>query len=598
MTENKWINRTALFAKIMQDVSPYMRDDTACDRANPEASPPSVACKALLGSIFKKWNQEGNSEAAETRALLTFLEANRLSETWSFCAKDEFDLLLLETVKRELDNFFHIGPDLLVDSFSAILEEGDVGPGSSVGANGDSFFAKMCSSRLTATSLSLLSYYRAYVSQFPTFAEAESLREANYGSVSIVDGSNVSFAPKNVETARLICTEPSLNMFMQLGLKNLLERRLRNHWGIDVMDQPEMNRLLARLGSQSGDFATIDLKSASDLVSLKLCETVLPRWLYELLMDLRSPQVNARDYGLKRELGMMSTMGNGFTFPLMTIILAAIVRSVYKVNGIAIKANRRPKVQSEPHDWMYDSGSNSDPLRTSPGNWGVFGDDIICVREAYADVCRSLELLGFQVNVEKSFNEGPFRESCGHDYFRGINIRGVYLKRLLSRQDLTIAVNVFNEWTARTGVPLRETVQYILGFLPKPFYVPWADPMDAGIRVPSSFFRGKLKGQKIYYKSYIRRSKKITILDDGTVLVPRHSKQLLPNSLGSLLALLRGELRNGQIAVRQNSRGLYQTRWCVTPFWDYMSLSVWVNPRTDWQRFENAVDLNMVNLGM
>ena len=596
MSEDKWINRNALVTAIMQDVSPFMNDDTVCDRLNPEANVQSVACKVLLGSTFKKWQPDGNSIDAETRALLTFLEANRLSETWSFCAKSEKDLLFLETVKGELDRFFHIGPDLLVDSFSAILEEGDVGPGSSVGARGESFFAKLCASRLTATSLSLYEMYRAYTSVFPTFAAAESCREANYGSLSVVDGSLVSFAPKNVETARLICVEPSLNMFMQLGLKNLLERRLRELWGIDVTDQPEMNRLLARLGSQSGDFATLDLKSASDLVSLGLCKTILPKWFYELLLELRSPEVDVRQYGLKRELGMMSTMGNGFTFPLMTIILAAIVRSVYKVNGIPIKGNRRPKVRPEPRDWGYPSGSFEDPVRVHPGNWGVFGDDIICVREAYADLCHCLDLLGFRVNVEKSFNEGPFRESCGHDYFRGVNIRGVYLKRLRSRQDLTVAVNLFNDWTARTGVPLRNTVQYILGFLPNPYYVPWADPEDAGIRVPSTFFRGVLRGQKVCYKAYLKATKKLRILEDGTVLSPRGSKKLRPNGFGTLLALLRGELRNGQIAVRQNSRGLYQTRWCVTPFWDYMSASVWVNPRTDWQRFESAVALNMGNL--
>ena len=595
MQEDKWINRTALLSAIMQDVSPFMQDDTLCDRNNPEATTTGVACRALLSSLFKKWQQDGNSVLAESKALLTFLEANRLSETWSFCAESPDDTLVLNQVKRELDDFLHIGPDLLVDSFSAILEEGDVGPGSSVGSRGESFYAKLCASPLTTTSLSLYEMYSAYTSLFPTFANAESVRLANYGNVSIVDGSNVSFAPKNVDTARLICVEPSLNMFMQLGLKSLLEKRLRDHWGIDVGDQPELNRLLARLGSLSGDFATLDLKSASDLVSLKLCETLFPSWFYDLLVLLRSPKVHVREYGLSRELGMVSTMGNGFTFPLMTIILAAIVRAVYKIEGIPIKRNSRPKVRCVPRDWMFDDGSVNDPLYTHPGNWGVFGDDIICVREAYDRLCRSLDLLGFQVNVDKSFNTGPFRESCGHDYFRGTNIRGVYLKRFSSRQDLTVAVNLLNEWTARTGVPLRNSVQYILRFF-KPLYVPWTDPLDSGVRVPSSFFSGRLKSQRVYYKAHVKRPKTVKFMDDFTVRTPNGAKRLVYNSHGSLLALLRGELRDGQIATRQNSRGLYHTRWCVTPNWDYMPLSVWVNPRTDWRRFESAVALNMSNL--
>ena len=595
ISEDKWINRTALLSAIMQDVSPFMQSDTLCDRANPEACTQGVASKALLSSLFKKWEPE-SADALETRALLTFLEANNLSETWSFCARDERDRLLLETVKGELDRFFHIGPDLLVDSFSAMLDEGDVGPGKSVGSRGDSFYAKLCASPLTTTSLPLYEVYKAYTSLFPTFSESEKTRIENYGEVSIVDGSHVSFAPKNDKTARLICVEPSLNMFMQLGLKNLLERRLKSLWGIDVATQPDMNRLLARLGSRSGDFATIDLKSASDLVSLNLCRLVFPEWFMTILEDLRSPVANVGLYGLKVELGMLSTMGNGFTFPVMTILLAAIVRATYKVSGIPIKGNQFPKVPCEPHDWAYQSGSFRDPMRCVPGNWGVFGDDIICVREAYADVVSFLGLLGFQVNADKSFNEGPFRESCGHDYFRGTNIRGVYLKRFSSRQDITVAINRLNEWTARTGVPLRSAVQYLLGFLPKPLFVPWVDSEDAGIRVPSSHFSGHRELQKVYYKAYLSRPKKIRILENGTVLTPRGAKRLVFNSHGCLLALLRGELRTGQIAVRQNTRGLYQTRWCVTPNWDYMPLSVWVNPRIDWQRFESAVAHNMGDL--
>ena len=596
MQEDMWINRNALLSAIMQDVQPFMESDTLCDRNNPEAATVSVACRSLLTSTFKKWEGEGISVQQECRALLTFLEANRLSETWSYCGGSPEADLLLETVKSELDNFFHIGPDLLVDSFSEILKEGDVGPGSSVGSRGESFYAKLCASPLTTTSLPLYELYRAYVSMFPNFEEAESLRKSEYGNVTIVDGSSVSFASKNVDTARLICVEPSINMFAQLGLKEILEKRLRELWGVDVGDQPDLNRLLARLGSLSGDFATIDLKSASDLISVRLCELILPRWVFDLLMELRSPSINARLYGLKRELGMVSTMGNGFTFPLMTIILAAVVRSVYKINGIAIKANRRPKVRCEPRSWDYPSGSDKDPLRVRPGNWGVFGDDIVVVREAYDGVCWALGLLGLQVNRDKSFNEGPFRESCGHDYFRGVNIRGVYFKKFSSRQDLHVAINLLNDWTMRTGVPLRNAVQYIHGLIKKPLYVPYADPMDAGIRVPSCLFSGKLKNQRAFYKAYVKSPKRVRFLENGVVQSPGGGKKLILNWHGCLLALLRGELRNGQITTRQNSRGLYRTRWCVTPWWDYVPRTVWVNPHTDWQLFEGAVTYNLGNL--
>jgi hypothetical protein len=134
---------------------------------------------------------------------------------------------------------------------------------------------------------------------------------------------------------------------------------------------------------------------------------------------------------------MISTMGNGFTFPLMTTILSSAVRAVYREMGILIKDN--------PLAWNHDA--------VVPGNWAVFGDDIIVCREAYDMLVTFLHELGFRVNLTKSFNSGLFRESCGHDYLGGHDVRGVYLKRMTSRQDIAVAVNLLNDWSFRTSIP-------------------------------------------------------------------------------------------------------------------------------------------------
>jgi len=568
----------------MSDVQQFVGPDIPCDKLDPQSDVRAVASSVLLSTLFKKWESE--SEAAETRALLTFLEANYLSEKWVLPELTVEQSIIIGEVRRELDDFLHLGPELLVNSFCDILQKGDIGPGAALGARGESFYAKLGASKLTATSTSLYTLYRAYVSMIPVWEEAESLRESLIGGLNIVDGSRVSFAPKNVDTARLICTEPSINMFCQLGLKAILEDRLKQRFNVDMAVQPDLNRLLAKIGSRDGSYATLDLSSASDSVSLRLCRELFPQWFFELLCELRSPKVYCEQYGLERELGMMSTMGNGFTFPVMTLILSCVVRAVYRVKGIPIRDNPR----------TYGDGYNV------PGNWAVFGDDIIVSSDAYDQVVSTLQLFGFQTNVTKSFSKGPFRESCGHDYFSGVNIRGVYLKRLTSRQDVVIAVNLLNDWTMRTGVPLRAAVTFLLSCERNLPYVPYADPIDSGIRVPSRIFKGIIKGPKgsggkICYQAFIGRPQKCT-LTEASVKTPEGYKRLVYNGAAALLSLLRGELRNGKISLRQrkNARNLYQTRWCVTPYWDYMPTSVWVNPRTDWQRFETAVTLNMGNL--
>jgi hypothetical protein len=69
-------------------------------------------------------------------------------------------------------------------------------------------------------------------------------------------------------------------MYAQLGLKVILDKRMKEVWGVDMEDQPEMNRFLAKLGSRDGAFGTLDLSSASDRISVSLCREVLPEWFF------------------------------------------------------------------------------------------------------------------------------------------------------------------------------------------------------------------------------------------------------------------------------------------------------------------------------
>lgn len=225
----------------------------------------------------------------------------------------------------------------------------------------------------------------------------------NGEAASVVDveihAARLAFVPKNAKTERAICTEPSLNGMFQLGIGDEMANRLRAV-GIDIRDQGA-NQRAAMYGSLSGDLATLDLSSASDTVALELVRHLFsPDW-FDLLSNFRSAMAEV-DGGVT-VLEKISSMGNGFTFPLETLVFWAIAQSVVDI---------------------YAPGSRYRTL--------VYGDDIIVPRAAAIPLMRVLRELGFTPNPSKSFWEGNFRESCGKDYVFGIDVRPVYVDDALT----------------------------------------------------------------------------------------------------------------------------------------------------------------------
>jgi len=221
------------------------------------------------------------------------------------------------------------------------------------------------------------------------------------GESALVDvtlhSGRLEFVPKSAKTDRPIVVEPWLNSILQLGIGDYIARRLRR-FGVDIRDQTR-NQNLARLGSITGALATLDLSSASDSVSTGLVEHLLsPEW-FELLCTARSGTVLYQ--GQVRRLEKISSMGNGFTFPLETLIFWAVTTAI---------CGDVPEVS-------------------------VYGDDIICPSAQAEEVMRTLFVLGFDVNREKSFWSGPFRESCGADYLSGIDVRPIFIEGPLSGHD-------------------------------------------------------------------------------------------------------------------------------------------------------------------
>lgn len=226
--------------------------------------------------------------------------------------------------------------------------------------------------------------------------------------INIVDGNELFTVPKKSDIDRVCCKEPDLNMWMQKAAGDYIRKQLRKV-GIDLNDQ-ERNKSLAYEGSKSGLIATLDLSSASDSVTTGLCELVLPFLWFDYLSDLRSPCTKVRGEYHTNE--MFSSMGNGFTFELESLLFFAIVRSVHM-------------------------------LKKASGPISIYGDDIICPTSIADEVTEVLEYFGFSLNLDKSFTSGPFRESCGGHYCNGVDVSPFYIRGPIAR--LTDLINVLNK---------------------------------------------------------------------------------------------------------------------------------------------------------
>lgn len=210
-----------------------------------------------------------------------------------------------------------------------------------------------------------------------------------------VRGNAYFTVPKDATTDRSCGKEPSVCAAYQLPVGKAMRRRML-YSGIDLKDGQRIHRQVACAGSRTGDVATIDLTNASDTIATVLVKLCFPHAWHELLCSLRSATTEMPD-GKVVVLEKFSSMGNGFTFELESVLFCAIARSVCK-----------------------DSDEWSQIL--------VYGDDIIAPSARYEDIIAALRFCGFTPNVRKTYGTGSFRESCGGDYFNGEAVRPYYLK--------------------------------------------------------------------------------------------------------------------------------------------------------------------------
>lgn len=511
-------------------------------------------------SIFKKF--EGKKKLdADAKCLALFKESNERCRQFRFSNQGPYDGYVVEEVKNLLEDMLFSGPDR-VFNLSRCFEGFDTGPGASLASKSFNFYTKLFDSELSSTSESLYALYGHAIRNHPVWLDAEHMRRQIHGN-RVVVGNRLSFVPKTSDISRSICTEPTLNMLFQKGIGSFLESLLIERLGINLSTQPLINRRMAKMGSIDGSFGTIDLSSASDSISLHLLKEILPKYFLHWLEIARSPSVVYPD-GETSELYMVSSMGNGFTFPLETLLFATIVVACYRVKGIK-------------------------PLRSAKnlGNMAVFGDDIIVRKDCYEFVTDSLKNFGFLVNDSKSFNTGDFRESCGEDYFRGHDIRGVYCKSLSNKADVYSLTNRLVRWTAKSGVFLPKTLSILLEYLgDKILFIPPEDGDAEGLKVPfppSDYLKRLDKDTgAIVYRALVSKATQFKVPEASeTKILNQRGYTFKYNPSGLYLALLRGSVRNGRIQVRSNLER-FKVRRRITSSWGGSSAARFVSGADPW----------------
>ena len=207
-------------------------------------------------------------------------------------------------------------------------------------------------------------------------------------------GNKVVTVPKDSTANRVIAIEPGINLWFQKSVGDMIGRRLRR-CGVDLRYQSR-NQKLAREGSKSNLLATVDLSSASDSISCAVVEELLPpRWFH--LMDACRSHYGTHN-AQTRLWNKFSSMGNGFTFQLESLIFYAVASCCAEYLHIPIQ------------------------------DVSAYGDDVILPSACYELFSEMMKFYGFLINEKKSFFNSPFRESCGSHFFSGVDVKPIYLK--------------------------------------------------------------------------------------------------------------------------------------------------------------------------
>jgi len=260
--------------------------------------------------------------------------------------------------------------------------------------------------------------------------------------------------PKNYTSVRLITIEPYANQFVQGGLRMELLSLIKSSplAKCIALDRQDLSQKEALEGSLTGSKSTLDLSSASDLLSLNLVKEIFSTQpvLWGWIEKCRTPYA---EFGKLRILHKkFAGMGNATTFPIQSIVF-----SILCIAALIDEEDRKPSYKN---------------VCSAASRIRVYGDDIIVPTSSVASVIEWLQGVGLKVNTSKSFFNGSFREACGCDAFMGVDITPTYVRKW-PRSDSTLAANELASLIATSNIYYSkgywETARFIRNMLEEIF---------------------------------------------------------------------------------------------------------------------------------
>jgi len=212
--------------------------------------------------------------------------------------------------------------------------------------------------------------------------------------------SSLTAVPKDSRGPRMICVHPKEAIWIQQGQRRLLEQAIHRSPITSKFinfDDQTINGKLALESSRTKEYCTLDLKEASDRISVALVRYLFGD-AYRFFDATRADDVVLPD-GRVHRLRKFAPMGNCLTFPVQSLVFCALVRA-----GI-----------------LCHYGINCSDVY-------VFGDDIIYPSKYHDGALNGLTRAGLVPNMGKTFRHGSFRESCGVDAFNGVDITPLRMK--------------------------------------------------------------------------------------------------------------------------------------------------------------------------
>lgn len=417
-----------------------------------------------------KYDPEANAVKKFHESERTCARTNRRFITWSI--DEDFGKSptrqrynnLLRKMRAYIAYVIGNEPDL-----NSILSKVGFGPGASLGVNGRATNAmrKLTAKSTTVTPRAFTYFVGAVANNlwlrrkyFPdpdgfSNGTADQLFKSVLSNMEFVRYNKIAFVPKTAKVLRAIAVEPLGNSIIQKGADEVLKQFLKRV-GVDLRDQT-VNQRFAREGSLelTPGIATVDLRAASDNVAQELVKVLFPPAWFEFLNSIRCELYMLPGEEICHKYEKFCSMGNGTCFPIESLIFTAACHAIGCGN---------------------------------PGkDFAVYGDDIAIPAHKARDLLRLLKVLGHTANTEKTFIKGPFRESCGEDWFGGVRVRPFVLDYGLdSVQNVFKFLNQTREhalW-ADFFEPVRS---FILRLLPLNlrFYRPFMGAVDSGINAVS-----------------------------------------------------------------------------------------------------------------